>query len=240
MTVTIGRSNKQQRHLTHRTTRDVSHQATGRVRRPSVRVPHVDIYAEFDGVINPIGRLNSFGRYVPGIFEQQIKQNGLANADDFAIDRVIAGTGTNVATYRWSSELAANLAKLINSGQIHWHWVTGWWEWTSEIDQNIGFDHHCTTTRASINDRGNKITAIKKAIASAGHHRQTHDIVWIDSDFGPRDPAWGHLNAAIQKAGISFLKLTPNTSTGLQRSDWRRLLQFVRQSKHQPGLSFSK
>ena len=192
-----------------------------KVRHSVERNDTVRIYSDFRGVLSPYGYYSRTGKLV----ESTLGQPELAaTKDGFTIDTLI--NCDRLIGYGFSSELAEQLANMIADRQMRWYWLTSDNLWAPVFDQTLGFDRMLTKTR-SVYERSNKPRTIRRAIKHSSRAKPPQDIIWCDSDFGPKSEIWRQFDSMAKHLDVAILKVTTEASVGLTRQQFQTVCDFV-------------
>lgn len=184
--------------------------------KPKAKQPHVDVVSGFFGVVTPLASPSedpeSYLHQMQGIRRQSDEYNW----------RVKDG-------YLVSDGMLRVFRDLINSGNVHWHWLSSWWMYSANFDEVCGFNSALTDSHDMITSDKDKMRYIKKLIKRAARHdKRKHNIIWLDPGFGPERDSWQRIAAMARDAHIQVLKVTPRG--GLRRKEVTNADNFVRMS----------
>lgn len=178
-----------------------------------------ELLLDFRGVISPIGRYDPINGLAEDAHVRQLR--GETSTDEFYYDR----SGDN-ASY-WSSELAGYLSQYVSAGRIRLTWLTSDWPRIPDIDTSLGLNRRQTHCKIVDNNQ-DKLAIVRQMIRHCGSQKPTRRLIWVDDDLGSdyRDE-WCLLQDKVAKHKVAMLKVTPDCSSGISRSQWRTISQFI-------------
>lgn len=189
-------------------------QKKNKPQKPKAKQPHVDIYSEFFGVITPLALPSED----PESYLNQLQ--GIKRQSDEYSWHIHDG-------YLVSDRMLRVFRDLINSGYVHWHWLSAWWMYNANFDEVCNFDSSLTDSRGMITGENDKMRYMKKVIKrEARHDKHKHNIIWIDPSFGPERNSWRRVAGQVHDAHFKEVKIT--CSGGLRSTEVAYINDFVR------------